>query len=338
MNTSSLNQTYLMHTTLSPTKQHSPTVYVWYRVILASIIALSVPMNVMVIAQIILKKQSVQKTTRYILIASMAFSDVLQAMVGYVFQMVAIQMDDMKSIFCQVSGFTITFFALASMNHIIVLSIDSYMHVCQPWLVDRNRFDRKKTYAIYIVPSWLYAFIWSIVPLILWDGYDAVERGNCSLKWDTDIYLRKSYIISMLVFCFLIPTIIMLTCFTLTQIGLNKMRSFAVDRFGSQSVEVLENKRAEKRHFTTSFIIASMFLFAWSPYAFLSILQVVKFHATKTNIFRTFLVAASLLSKSSVIYNPIIYVTRIRSKGDNDALANSATTLNNKQFCLEQRV
>ncbi len=121
----------------------------------------------------------------------------------------------------------------------------------------------------------------------------------------------------MLVFCFLLPILTIIVNFTLTQIGLSKMRSFAVDRFGARSDVVQENKETEKRHLKTSLIVAVTFIIVWTPYAIFSILQVLGHDVTKTKMKQRLFNSASLLAKCSAFLNPVIYA--IRKQGFREA-------------------
>ncbi len=159
--------------------ERNEVVDLWYRIILIIIITLSVPLNIVIVVRISCRRSSQRKKTpKEVLIASMAASDILQASVGYVLQYIAIEFEKLSSTYCQMSGFFITFFALASMNHIIALSIDSYLHICKPWFTEKCQSSGNRLQVIYPALSWLYAFIWAVVPLVGWGGYSAIEGGT----------------------------------------------------------------------------------------------------------------------------------------------------------------
>ncbi len=269
---------------------------------------ISVPLNITVVFHSgSLSLRSRVGSTRLVLIASMGVSDILQASIGYLFQYLAIVTTQMSHFLCKVSSFSITFLALVSMNHITALAIDCYLHICQPWLKDRYPTLPKKLLVLFLVASWLYSFAWSVVPLIGWRGYTAIKSGNCMFRWSPEQNNRRVYIICLFVFCFLIPVLLIITCFTLIQITLYKMRKYAAQQLGSRSNAVQDNKKSERKHLTLSLVITAVYLVVWAPYAVISIAELAGYDILKASHGKMAQDIASILAKSSTIFNPFIY-------------------------------
>ncbi len=292
----------------TPSMPGQDQVEYWYKFCILSIIIISVPLNIVVVAHTTRDSSRSRSTNnRLYLVASMGVSDILQAAIGYIFQYLAIVSYRMTHFFCKISSFSVTFFAMVSMNHITALAIDCYLFVCQPWLGNRYPSLPRKLRVLFCVVSWLYSLVWSLVPLIGWQGYSAVESGNCTIQWNPLQVYRRVYILLLFIFCFLIPVLAIVVCFTLIQITLYKMRKYAVERFGARSIAVRDNKKSERKYMTMSFVIALVYLVVWAPYALISIMTLAGYSLLDTPNRKMIKDVAGLLAKSSTIFNPFVY-------------------------------
>ncbi|XP_029595956.1 opsin-5-like isoform X2 [Salmo trutta] len=162
---------------------------------------------------------------------------------------------------CQVDGFFTLVFGLSSINTLTVISVTRYIKGCHPGK------DR---------------------------GY-----GTCEINWAKANYstVYKSYIISILIFCFFIPVLVML--FTYVSIINTVKRGNAMATEG----DLTERQRKIERDVTiVSIVICTAFILAWSPYAVVSMWSACGFHVPSlTSIF------TRLFAKSASFYNPLIY-------------------------------
>uniref|UniRef100_A0AAZ3PJK0 G-protein coupled receptors family 1 profile domain-containing protein n=1 Tax=Oncorhynchus tshawytscha TaxID=74940 RepID=A0AAZ3PJK0_ONCTS len=162
---------------------------------------------------------------------------------------------------CQVDGFFTLVFGLSSINTLTVISVTRYIKGCHP---SKDR------------------------------GY-----GTCEIDWAKANYstVYKSYIISILIFCFFVPVLVML--FTYVSIINTVKRGNAMAAEG----DLTDRQRKIERDVTiVSIVICTAFILAWSPYAVVSMWSACGFHVPSlTSIF------TRLFAKSASFYNPLIY-------------------------------
>uniref|UniRef100_A0A8B9KSC8 Opsin-5-like n=1 Tax=Astyanax mexicanus TaxID=7994 RepID=A0A8B9KSC8_ASTMX len=162
---------------------------------------------------------------------------------------------------CQVDGFFTLLFGLGSINTLTAISITRYIKGCHP-----NK-DR---------------------------GYGTCEIDCAKANYST---IHKSYIITILIFCFVVPVLIML--FSYVSIINTVKRGNAMSAEG----DLTDRQRKIERDVTiVSIVICTAFILAWSPYAVVSMWSAWGFHVPNlTSIF------TRLFAKSASFYNPLIY-------------------------------
>uniref|UniRef100_A0A671TDW3 Opsin 6, group member a n=1 Tax=Sparus aurata TaxID=8175 RepID=A0A671TDW3_SPAAU len=191
---------------------------------------------------------------------------------------------------CQVDGFFTLVFGLSSINTLTVISITRYIKGCHP---SRARHISSTSVSVCLLLIWITAGFWSGAPL-LDRGY-----GTCEIDWAKATYssIYRSYIISILIFCFFIPVLIMLFCYV--SIINTVKRGNALSAEG----DLTDRQRKIERDVTiVSIVICTAFILAWSPYAVVSMWSAWGFHVPNlTSIF------TRLFAKSASFYNPLIY-------------------------------
>ncbi|XP_029010299.1 opsin 6, group member a [Betta splendens] len=197
---------------------------------------------------------------------------------------------------CQVDGFFTLVFGLISINTLTVISITRYIKGCHP---NRARHISRTSISMCLLLIWITAGFWSGVPLLGWGSYTDRGYGTCEIDWAKANYsgLYRSYIISILISCFLIPVLVMLFCY-MSIINTVK-RGNALSAEGDLS----DRQRKLERDVTiVSIVICTAFILAWSPYAVVSMWSACGFHVPNlTSIF------TRLFAKSASFYNPLIY-------------------------------
>ncbi|XP_063063840.1 opsin 6, group member a [Engraulis encrasicolus] len=197
---------------------------------------------------------------------------------------------------CQVDGFCTLLFGLGSINTLTVISITRYIKGCHP---GKTHCITNTTIAISIMFIWLGACFWSAAPLVGWGSYTDRGYGTCEIDWAKANYstIYKSYIVSILIFCFVVPVIIML--FSYVSIIRTVKRGNAMAAEG----DLTDRQRKIERDVTiVSIVICTAFILAWSPYAVVSMWSAWGFHVPSlTSIF------TRLFAKSASFYNPLIY-------------------------------
>ncbi|KAE8299883.1 Opsin-5 G-protein coupled receptor 136 [Larimichthys crocea] len=161
---------------------------------------------------------------------------------------------------CQVDG-SLRWCSLSSINTLTVISITRYIKGCHP---SRDH------------------------------GY-----GTCEIDWAKASYssIYRSYIITIFIFSFFIPVLIMFFCY-ISIINTVK-RGNALSAEG----DLTERQRKIERDVTiVSIVVCTAFILAWSPYAVVSMWSAWGFHVPNlTSIF------TRLFAKSASFYNPLIY-------------------------------
>ncbi|XP_056100190.1 opsin 6, group member a [Rhinichthys klamathensis goyatoka] len=197
---------------------------------------------------------------------------------------------------CQVDGFFTLVFGLGSINTLTVISITRYIKGCHP---SKAHCITNTTVIVCVIFIWIGALFWSGAPILGWGSYTDRGYGTCEIDWVKANYstIHKSYIISILIFCFFVPVLIML--FSYVSIINTVKRGNAMSAEG----DLTDRQRKIERDVTiVSIVICTAFILAWSPYAVVSMWSAWGFHVPNlTSIF------TRLFAKSASFYNPLIY-------------------------------
>ena len=153
---------------------------------------------------------------------------------------------------------------------------------------------------------WLYALAWASFPFIGWSGY-ALEDDElrCSIDWASRELKDQTYIVFLFIFCFLVPTSVMIYSFVNVKRELRKMQHRAANLFGRESKASKDNIRAEKRHTRLALVMCVVFITTWMPYSLLSFWASFFTHIAQTPVFLG--TTCAIIAKSSTIFNPVIY-------------------------------
>ncbi|KAK0134069.1 Opsin-5 [Merluccius polli] len=207
---------------------------------------------------------------------------------------------------CQVDGFFTLVFGLSSINTLTIISMTRYVRGCHP---TRAHLITNTTISVCLVFIWASAAFWSGAPLVGWGSYTDRGYGTCEIDWAKANYssLYKSYILSLLVSCFLLPVGLMLFSYVSIINTVKRGNALAADG------DISERQRKIERDVTiVSIVICMAFILAWSPYAVVSLWSAWGFQVpVLTSIF------TRLFAKSASFYNPLIYFG-LSSKFRND--------------------
>ncbi|XP_072516811.1 opsin 6, group member a [Salminus brasiliensis] len=197
---------------------------------------------------------------------------------------------------CQVDGFFTLLFGLGSINTLTAISITRYIKGCHP---NKAHCITNATIGTCVILIWIGAVFWSGAPLLGWGSYTDRGYGTCEIDWAKANYstIHKSYIITILIFCFVVPVLVML--FSYVSIINTVKRGNAMSAEG----DLTDRQRKIERDVTiVSIVICTAFILAWSPYAVVSMWSAWGFHVPNlTSIF------TRLFAKSASFYNPLIY-------------------------------
>ncbi|XP_017296812.1 opsin-5-like [Kryptolebias marmoratus] len=197
---------------------------------------------------------------------------------------------------CQVDGFFTLLFGLSSIYTLTVISMTRYIKGCHP---SRAHYITKTRVFLCLLFIWVMDVFWSGAPLLGWGSYTDRGYGTCEIDWSKASFssIYRSYIISIFIFCFFIPVLIMLFCYVSIINTVKRGNALSADG------DLTDRQRKMERDVTiVSIVICTAFILAWSPYAVVSMWSTWGFHVPNlTSIF------TRLFAKSASFYNPLIY-------------------------------
>ncbi|XP_043284815.1 rhodopsin-like [Venturia canescens] len=187
-------------------------------------------------------------------------------------------------------AFLMSTIGLASIGNLTVMAVERWLLVARPM----NSFSIN--FALRVASGvWIYALCLSLPPLLGWGSYGP-EAGNvsCSVSWEVHDpeTMSESYITFLMTFGLVVPVIVISTSYFAIILTLKKVKRRAGGR---------GRREAKVTKMVALMIIA--FLVAWTPYAALAMAA----QYFNVSLPAEIAVIPSLLAKSSICYNPIIY-------------------------------
>ncbi|KAL1131949.1 hypothetical protein AAG570_011560 [Ranatra chinensis] len=213
---------------------------------------------------------------------------------------------------CIAYGFFMSLLGISSIGTLSVLALERYLIISQP--VSRSQLTKKSALLVVIV-VWIYSTALTAPPLFGWGEY-TIEAANisCSVNWETRSYSTTSYIIFLFTFGFFLPVIIISFSY-INIIVTVKKNMMSVGRV-----------KAEARVAGMVAVMIVAFFLAWTPYAVLALL--VAFLDIQLSPALT--VVPALVAKTSICYNPIIYVglnTQVGISRSSSSITNDPTSI-----------
>ncbi|EAT43163.2 AAEL005373-PA [Aedes aegypti] len=193
---------------------------------------------------------------------------------------------------CIAYGFFMSLLGITSITTLTVLSYERFCLISHPFS-SRSLSRRGAVFAILFI--WSYSFALTSPPLFGWGAYvNEAANISCSVNWESQTLNATSYIIFLFVFGLVVPLVVIV--YSYTNIVVNMKRNAA---------RVGRINRAEKRVTRMVFVMVLAFMIAWTPYAVFALIE----QFGPTDIISPALgVLPALIAKSSICYNPIIYV------------------------------
>lgn len=238
------------------------------------------------------------------LILSIAVGDWLHAVLAFPFGIVANvshgwQMDDAL---CKWYAFITTFSSFGIILHHSIFAIERAVVI--NYSVASRAVVRKLHFVI--VGLWMFALLWSTFPLFGWSVY-APEGASvlCSIRWQSSDPSNIAYIACIFFFFYVGPIVAMVTAYSSIFRTVKRMTQNAHQMWGANAAPTLEAVRAESKTARMAFIMAFCFLFAWTPYAVVSLYAVIK--VPKPIVSPLVAALPALFAKTAACYNPVIY-------------------------------
>lgn len=115
---------------------------------------------------------------------------------------------------------------MVSLCTITLLAYERYNAVCKPMAGYKMNIRRSCMGLLFV---WLYCLFWAAVPLLGWSSYgpEGVQT-SCSLHWGERSWNNYSYLIFYMLLCFILPTVIIIYCYTNVLISLKKVGDCSV--------------------------------------------------------------------------------------------------------------
>ncbi|KAK3089796.1 hypothetical protein FSP39_006604 [Pinctada imbricata] len=202
---------------------------------------------------------------------------------------------------CNLEGFLVYFFGCANMYTLCAISMDRYVVIAMPLHSSKITHRVAK---LSVLLCWTLGFFWAVVPFFGWSYYDLeAAHTSCAVVWESHDPVVVSYNITIFVFVFFIPVLVMMFAYVNVYLTIRNVARNNVWDMTSRIAR--KNLAIEKKMFKTILIMVGVFLFAWTPYA------VVSFWAAFIGA-RGIPVAVqtvpAMAAKCSSVCDPFIYV------------------------------
>ncbi|XP_060581003.1 opsin-5-like [Ruditapes philippinarum] len=195
---------------------------------------------------------------------------------------------------CVVYGFLGFFFGLVSITTLTIMGLTRYISVCHPQIRIASIKFTKNT----IIFPYVYALVWSSIPLSGWGSYSVESYGtSCTLQWNDN----KVFITLMSVFCISTPSAVMFFSYTMILLKCRKSNRNLREWRSRNATKVT---RKESYLIKITFAMCWGFLICWMPYAVVSMWTA---YGDVTYLPVRATVVAVLLAKTSTVVNPVIY-------------------------------
>ncbi|KAJ3662448.1 hypothetical protein Zmor_006798 [Zophobas morio] len=193
---------------------------------------------------------------------------------------------------CVLYGFIMSFLGINSVTTLTALAFERYLLIARPFRNSGLNFQHAHTLVLFL---WFYSLFLTVPPLLGWGEYvNEAADVSCSVNWEKKSINSMTYITYLFIFGLFIPLLII--TFSYVNI-INRMRRNAF-RMGQVT-------KAERKVSYMILLMIIAFLTAWSPYAIFAL--IIQF-GNSSGITPGIAVIPSLLAKSSICYNPLIYI------------------------------
>lgn len=108
-----------------------------------------------------------------------------------------------------------------SLCTLTLLAYERYNVVCKPMAGFKLNVRRSCMGLLFV---WIYCLFWAGAPLLGWSSYgpEGVQT-SCSLRWEERSWNNYSYLIFYTLLCFILPTVIIIYCYTNVLISMKKV-------------------------------------------------------------------------------------------------------------------
>ncbi|NP_001296686.1 melanopsin-A-like [Hydra vulgaris] len=274
-------------------------------ILLSFLCGFSVVLNATVVLAIFLKRKS--KGMRDIILMSLAICDGVQCTLGFPVELYGfsnLNSPLQNEYLCKANGFIVMYLALTAISHLVCLCVYRFLSIVYPLKIQKFFLDSRRKALLFILFCWIYGFFWSVTPLLGWNEIirEKEDTHRCSINLNPEDNNKRSYLYSLMVFCYFIPLVIIIFCSLRVHFELSKMLKLCKHISGREASITKETYKLERQDFISISLIVSSFFIVWTPYTICVI-----FSSLRSSLPTGLLTYSALFAKSSTILNPVIY-------------------------------
>ena len=238
-----------------------------------------------------------------LLIVSISICDIIQSLLGFIPECIAIYKEwviSEEDIICVISSSIVFSCAIVVINHLSCLSVIRMLAVRSP-IKYRVLVPDKKFKTSIIIYCYIYGIIWPCLPFAGWSKYSVdLDKRRCSLDWQLEAPNSLSYILSVVIFCYVFPVFI---AFISTYLAISKLFARKKSEIRKGASLTSRNRIQVIESGYTRLILTMNFLFilSWMPYAISSLITLFGVLPPKT-----VMTVSAMCAKLSSVLNPTV--------------------------------
>ncbi|XP_052814072.1 melanopsin-A-like [Mya arenaria] len=280
---------------------YADSIYIFYGTYIGVIFILGLFQN-SVTLYVFIRDKRLHKFHNYFIVA-LAIADVGMCLCGH--WMVVVSALYHRWVFarqgCVIYGFSTTFFGLSQISLLASIAFDRYLIIVRPHGL---RFTTK-TACILVAVCYIYGCVWAMFPAIGWSSYQLEGLlVRCAINWQSKTPFDLSFSLSVMVLGWMLPLFVIIFSYggLFNRLRIDKRRQL-LKRHRNKS----KRHKNEGRMAITVLLMIGAFFISWTPY---SVATLVAAFGPKDKVPTFLTVLPAIFAKSSIIWNPIIYVAR----------------------------
>nr|AGB67503.1 c-like opsin [Tripedalia cystophora] len=193
------------------------------------------------------------------------------------------------------------FCSVASLSHLVVISIERYLVVKYNVKKDQRAFWKQ---LLLVSTAWLYAIFWAILPFFGWSSYEleGVHTG-CAPKWVSREIIDTTYNITLIFTEFIFPLMVIVWAYW-KLIRKIKEHNAHISVTNSSEQALIRGRMIMKSTTRLIVLMVGAYTFSWLPYSAICVWAML---VQKRDFPPLAAAVPALFAKSSVIWNPLIY-------------------------------
>ncbi|KAK2726424.1 hypothetical protein QYM36_000759 [Artemia franciscana] len=208
---------------------------------------------------------------------------------------------------CKLYGFCGALCGTVSIITMALIALDRYFAIVHPFTGLSFSSSRGYRWSIH---AWVYSLSWCVLPFCGWNSY--VPEGfmiSCGFDFISSDCWSRAYVILLCLAAYFGPLFVIIFCYIYIfqyvsaheQDVRRQAKRMSID---STSTCTIGSYRKEKQLAKIAFAIITLWLFAWTPYAVISIMGLLSMHSYLTPLGT---MIPALCAKTASIYNPVVY-------------------------------